>query len=77
MDLRTTKFLLNSTFLMIIASLVIGSLMDNQVLIYIMIAFFVIYGILYMGFWRCPECKKHLGKLFVHKCKHCGKDLGI
>lgn len=77
MDLKTVKFLLNTTFMIIIAALVIGSVMNNQLLIYMMIAFFVIYGVIYLGFWRCPKCKKHLGKLFVHKCKNCGHDLGI
>ncbi|MBQ7816182.1 MAG: hypothetical protein IJ339_02340 [Oscillospiraceae bacterium] len=46
--------------------------MNSQGLIYVMLGFFVIYALVYLLGWRCPKCKKHLGKLVVQRCKHCG-----
>ena len=77
MNLKTVKFILTITFLTIVAAVVIGSFTNNTVLIYIMMAFFVIFAAVYMLFWRCPECKKHLGKLTARSCKHCGHKIDL
>lgn len=77
MELRTVKFFLTTTFLVIVAALIIGSFMNNQLMIYIMIAFFAAYAFVYLFFWKCPKCKKHLGKLVARRCKHCGHTLDM
>lgn len=77
MDLRTVKFILTTTFLVIVAALIIGSFTNNQLLIYIMLAFFVIFALVYLFGWKCPKCKKHLGKLVARQCKHCGHRLDV
>ncbi len=77
MDLKTVKFILTTTFLVIIAALLIGSFTNNQLLIYIMLGFFAIFALVYLVGWRCPECKKHLGKLVVRQCKHCGHRIDV
>ncbi|MBQ7006712.1 MAG: hypothetical protein IJN59_02665 [Oscillospiraceae bacterium] len=74
-DLKNVKFILSSTFILIIATLVIGSFTNNQLLTYLMLAFFAIFAAVYFCFWRCPNCKKHLGKMIVHRCKHCGHEI--
>ena len=77
MDLKTVKFILTTTFLVIVAALIIGSFTNNQLLIYIMLAFFAIFALVYLLGWRCPECKKHLGKLVARRCRHCGHRLDV
>lgn len=77
MDLRSTKHFLKVTFLVIVAALIIGSFMDSSLMIYIMLGFFGIFTVVYLMFWRCPNCKKHLGKLVAYKCKHCGHNLDV
>lgn len=77
MDLKSVKSFLITTFLVIVAALIIGSFMNNPLMIYIMLAFFVIYAVVFLFFWRCPKCKKHLGKLIVHQCRHCGHRLDV
>ena len=47
MDLKTVKFILTTTFLVIVAALIIGSFTNNQLLIYIMLAFFVVFALVY------------------------------
>lgn len=77
MDLKTVKFILTTTFLVIVAALIIGSFTNNQLLIYIMLAFFVVFALVYLLGWRCPECKRHLGKLVARRCKHCGHRIDV
>ena len=77
MDLKTVKFILTTTFLVIVAALIIGSFTNNQLLIYIMLAVFVVFALVYLLGWRCPECKKHLGKLVARRCKHCGHRIDV
>ena len=62
MDLKSVKFFLTTTFIMIVAALVVGSFTNNQLLIYIMLAFFAIFALVYLFGWKCPKCEKHLGK---------------
>ncbi len=75
MNLATVKYYLNITFITIIAAIVLATFLNSSLLIYIMLVFFAIFAVLYLGFWRCPDCKKHLGKLNVKKCKRCGKNI--
>ena len=77
MNLRSVKSFLTTTFLVIVAALIIGSFMNNELMIYIMLAFFVIFALVYLLGWRCPECKKHLGKLVARRCKHCGHRIDV
>ena len=77
MDLKNVKFILTATFITIVAALVIGSFTNNQLLIYIMLGFFAIFAAVYLIGWRCPKCKKHLGKLVVRRCKQCGHTLDV
>lgn len=72
MNLALVKQILTITFLAIVVALIGGSFMNSQGLIYVMLGFFVIYALVYLLGWRCPKCKKHLGKLVVQRCKHCG-----
>ena len=75
MKLSTAKYILNVTFMAIAAALVLTTFLNSSGLVYVMMVFFCIYAIVFLGFWRCPECKKHLGKLNARKCRHCGKNL--
>ena len=75
MNLASIKQFLTTTFMVIVVALIGASFMNAPGLIYVMMAFFVIYAVGYIGFWRCPECKKHLGKLNARKCKKCGHEL--
>lgn len=75
MNLLSIKQFLSTTFMVIVIALIGASFLNAPGLIYVMMAFFVIYAVVYIGFWRCPECKKHLGKLNARKCKKCGHDL--
>ena len=77
MDLKTVKFILTSTFIVIVAALLIGSFTNNQLLIYIMLGFFAIFALVYLFGWKCPKCKKHLGKLVARRCRHCGHTLDV
>jgi len=54
-----------------------GSFTNNQLLIYIMLGFFAIFALVYLFGWKCPKCKKHLGKLVARRCKHCGHTLDV
>lgn len=77
MNLKSIKSFLTTTFMTIVAALIVASFMDNSLMIYIMMAFFVIYAVVYLFFWKCPHCKKHLGKLVVRECKHCKHKLDL
>ena len=75
MNLAAIKQFLSTTFMVIVVALIGASFLNAPGLIDVMMAFFVIYAVGYIGFWRCPECKKHLGKLNAQQCKKCGHKL--
>ena len=75
MDLKTTKFILSSTFMIIIAVVLMITFIESQLLTYIMMGFLFVFVTVYALFLRCPKCKKHIGKMTARKCKHCGQDL--
>lgn len=75
MDLKTTKFILSSTFMIIIAAVLMVTFIESQLLTMMMIGFLLVFVTVYAIFLRCPHCKKHIGKMSARKCKHCGKDL--
>lgn len=75
MDLRSVKQMLRTTFMFAILAMAIGSFIEGSALAFVMMGFFVIFIIVYLLFWKCPNCKKHLGKLSAYKCKHCGCDI--
>lgn len=77
MNLGTTKYILSVTFIMVIAALILASFLNMNSLVYIMMGFFLVFITVFFVFWRCPDCKKHLGKLTVRKCKHCGKEFEL
>lgn len=75
MDLRSVKYMLNTTFMFAILAMAIGSFVGGSALVFVMMGFFVIFITVYLFCWKCPKCKKHLGKMSVRKCKHCGHDI--
>lgn len=42
---------------------------------YLAIAVMGIYGVFLMKFWRCPNCDKGLGALWIKHCPHCGEKI--
>ena len=75
MNLLSVKRFLTMTFMVIIAALIIASFLDAPGLVYVMFAFFGIFAVVYLLFWRCPKCKKHLGKLNAYRCRNCGSEI--
>ena len=75
MNLASVKQFLTITFLVIVVALIGASFMNAPGLIYVMMAFFVIYAVVFLVGWRCPKCKAHLGKLNARRCRKCGQEL--
>lgn len=75
MDLNTTKTILKASFMVVIAALMIASFFNVPFLVFVMIGFLMLFVTVYAMFWRCPNCKKHLGKLVVRQCRNCGQPL--
>ena len=42
---------------------------------YVMLGLLLIYSAVYYFFWKCPVCKKRLGKFGDEFCSHCNADL--
>ena len=42
---------------------------------YVMLGLLLAYGGIYFFFWKCPVCKRRLGKLGEEFCSHCNADL--
>lgn len=78
-DLKTVKrYLLGLLFgaiLCLVPGLFSGGEGDLAELgLLLCIALLVGFVIMYVMYWRCPYCGKHLDKLIVmQKCKRCGK----
>lgn len=73
MDLKTIKricIILLSVFG--VAMLTMG-VTTNTMFGYFAITVMGVYGILLLLFWRCPNCKKNLGPLWVKCCPNCGE----
>lgn len=47
----------------------------NTVFGYIAIALIGVYGVFLIVFWRCPNCGKNLGALWVKCCPNCGEKI--
>ena len=54
---------------------ILGSFIGGSAMVVVMMGFFAVFIITYVFFWRCPKCKKHIGKMSALKCKHCGHDI--
>lgn len=75
MDLKSVRYMMRMTFMFVIAAMILGSIIDASIFVYIMLGFFAAFIFMFAFLWRCPNCKKHLGKITVHKCKHCGHEI--
>ena len=72
MNLREVRNLMRNLFMGALGAMMIGSFLQISLIVYVMLALFAGYAIVFAFMWRCPNCKKHLGKITVHQCKHCG-----
>ena len=70
------KILFISLIILFLASLVLGS-SSKEIAIFTILPLFVIWIFLHNIWWRCPHCKKNLGRLEhgITHCKYCGKKL--
>ena len=75
MDLRSVKQMMSTVFMFAILAMAIGSFIGGSAMVVVMKGFFAVFIITYVFFWKCPKCKKHIGKMSALKCKHCGHDI--
>lgn len=72
MSLIEIRILMRKIFMGVIISMIVGTFIQLPVIVYIMMGLFAAFIFIFVFKWRCPNCKKHLGKMTVHSCKHCG-----
>lgn len=77
MNLKKAKTILSALIYLMILLLVLFVLFRTKALIYVCIAFGIVYTILYMKLWRCPHCGAVLGRSGGTLCPGCEKDVGI
>lgn len=73
MDLKRIKnicFLFLGIFAVL---MLVMAITQSAIFGYIAIAVVAVYGIFLAVFWRCPNCKKNLGALWVKHCPNCGE----
>lgn len=75
MGLREIRALMRNLFMGALGAMIVGSFIKVSAIVYVMLACFAAYAIVFAFMWRCPNCKKHLGKITVHSCKHCGHSI--
>lgn len=76
MNLKKTKYVINSLIVLTFVFLAIGVSTNQQ--IFLGLTTILLAAMLYVMvmFWRCPHCGEHLGRIDNAKfCKHCGKEL--
>lgn len=76
MDLKKTKKVLSSLLILILIFFVLGAWMYSPLYV-LAIALTVLYVIVYLKWWRCPQCGKILGRGANICCHYCGKETGI
>ncbi len=47
----------------------------NEVLVYVAIGILCASAAFHMIFYRCPKCKRYLGKSWGSYCPYCGEDV--
>lgn len=75
MNLSSIRQFLSSAYIIMIALLLGATFLKIQALLYAMFALIAVYIVVYAFLWRCPKCKKHLGKTNVCRCGKCGYEL--
>ncbi len=79
MSFKLKKLILSlCTVLLIVAAIAFkGFFFQNHTGITVFIAAFLVLSVLCVLWWRCPHCKKGLGRSFfgVDYCPRCGKSL--
>ncbi len=71
------KVLFILMLILLLSASVFGSVFSKEVAVLIIIPSFFVWFVLYQKWWRCPHCKRSLGRLEygVTHCKYCGKAL--
>ena len=72
MDLKTRKVVCFVIIGILILLLMTMGITRNPIFGYIAIAVLGGYGVFHYVFWRCPNCGKNMGPLWVKCCPNCG-----
>ena len=75
MSLKTAKKLCVGFLVIFSILMVVMILTTNPSWGYAAIVVMGAYGIFHHCCWRCPQCVKNLGPLWIKHCPHCGNDL--
>ena len=75
MRIRITYMIQMSLWIIALFASLIASLVEIDVFFYIAVVALTLFFIVRIFFWRCPYCKKNLGKGIKYSCPHCGKNL--
>jgi hypothetical protein len=78
MDINKKKMiLLISIISLLILTSILSGMLSKKILLLIIIPLLSVWFILYFCWWRCPHCKRSLGRLEygITHCKYCGKKL--
>ena len=78
MDLKTARTVTYILLALVIGFYLLILAMDYQVPAWLWITALLCslaYLTIFLLFWRCPHCRRHLGRASGEYCQHCGQSL--
>ena len=75
MDLKNVKIICRLILAIFLVFMMIMGITSNPVFGYLSIAIMAAYAIFHQLYWRCPNCNKNLGPLWIKCCPNCGEKI--